>query len=248
MAEPWNDSNGIKWQLSEQTMEKALKSYGLNYVRQSPTGVNHSDVDFTSSAAYFEQKNWLEPISSQFVTANIKPKFDNSPKDDKPRIVVCSRMHRPAKELCKQLGFSVWEFGKQLVTKRIWKKYSTAQKHHSTSDLWSFIRWIHRKLDELIEKVGGGSKVSTPTVDVAILENGTLTIEDERGDYFLVMIDDVIRPEWPFLGVLKICEYCGKLHYWNGRFCSMKCFHKWGGPKRAHLEKMALACKGGTSS
>ncbi len=29
MVEPWSDDNGIKWQLSEQTMERALKGYGL---------------------------------------------------------------------------------------------------------------------------------------------------------------------------------------------------------------------------
>jgi hypothetical protein len=157
-------------------------------------------------------------------------------------------MHKPAKELCRQLRYSVWEFGKQLVTKRIWKKYFAIQKRHSTSDLWSFIHWIRSKLDGLIGRVGGGSKASTPTVDVALLENGTLTIEDERGDYFLVMINNRILPDIPTFGKLKICEHCGKLHYWNGRFCSMKCFHNWGGPKRAHLEKMALAVNRGISA
>jgi hypothetical protein len=237
MIEPWSDNNGIKWQLSEQATEGALKSNALKFIRQSPTGVNHPNVDFTSSVAHFEQKNWYEPINSQFVKDNIKPKFDNSSKNDKPCVIICSRMYKPAKGLCKQLGYLVWEFGNQLVTKRIWKEYSTVQKKHSTSGIWSFIHWIHSQLNALTGKVGRGSKASTPTVDVALLENGTLTIEDERGDYFFVMINNVIRREWPFLGALKICEYCGKLHYWNGRFCSMKCFHKWGGPKRAHLEK-----------
>ena len=238
MAEHWNPDSGIKWQLSEQTLEKAFQLRRLDYIRQCPTGVNHPNVDFILPFAYVEQKNWYEPINSQFVLDNIIPKFLNSVTEEKPMIVVCSRTYQPAREECKEHNIIVWEFGKQLVTKEIWENYPDEKKKHSTYAIWEFIHFIHEKLNELL---GEGSKVidiSITTITsslfiertIRMLVEGTLFIQDERGDYFFAMIRNKIDPQVPFMLELKICDHCRTLYqaeYLGRKFCSMKCYSAW---------------------
>jgi len=238
MAEHWNPDSGIKWQLSEQALEKAFQLRRLDYTRQCPTGVNHSNVDFISSIAFFEQKNWYEPINSQFVLDNVVPKFMNLITEEKPMILVCSRIYQPAKNECKEHNIIVWEFGKQLVTKEIWKNYPNEKRKYSTFDIWEFIHFIHEKLNELL---GEGSKVidrslTTITTGLAIerriqmLRDGTLFVTNDRGHFLLAMINNEIDPQAPFMLELKICEHCGTLYqaeYAERKFCSMRCFNAW---------------------
>ncbi len=203
------------------------------------TGVNHPNSDFDAGGLETEVKNLFRPLDSPFIEKRVLPK--------NPAILICPRIYESARELAESNGIIVIETEKQLVSKQQWKEYSSKKQNHSTYAVIEWVQRIRQQLKKLFGIDGGSSAFKDKEVTkgddnkLLLLEMGVLTIETDSGDPLFAMLGGEIQENIPFMGELKICENCNRLHYKEGRFCSMKCFHDWGGPKRVLLEREEVA-------
>lgn len=195
MAEQYNHDSAIKGQLSEQALKNVLKSRGLNFRQNASTGVNHPNVDFEiylTPSVLMEMKDWFNSLDLMNVKGRCIPKFKNTIKerglswDSVMKIIVCSRMTEPSKEYCRKLGILVWEYGKQLVSKKQYNSYSLKKQKHATPNLVYFIHIINHSIDQLLG-LKKGSKGSHSVLfwkmfDLCELEQGG---EPERADVLL---------------------------------------------------------------
>lgn len=246
VTEPWNEDSGIKWQISEQAVEnfcKATKGKISNFTRLDPTGVNSPNADFimflsNGEKLLAEMKNWYRPIDRDFLEANVLIKFLQTDALHKNRwILIVPRLTKPARQFCKEWYIEVVEFKKQLVTKKQWTNYSPEKKKHASETLTPLLNALKRYFGLK------GSRDFTFSLELLKLQSGFLVVETVSDLLSLVVVNGEVDENFPFMSVLRICEHCGKLHTkpeWDKKkksFCSLKCFHAWGGTHRIRREK-----------